>query len=301
MSEFTAQLASQISQDVQSATDAVLLERFAEFRDGGAFEELVGRHGRMVLAVCRRILGDAHDAEDAFQSTFLVLARKASEIRDPELLGNWLYGVSYRVARKARVARPGSRALPPLESERPQPDVEVAAQELQSVVDEELHGLPLRERTLLTLAYLQGLTHREIASRFEWPTGSVSRRLEKARDVLRIRLQRRGILLTSALLLTLLSELEVGAAVPSSVVASTAKEAVEAGSEAAPVARHPVATDGSALGSRVVWAAVVLTVLLLGSAGVVAIEAGSVSGTAATDQRDKAAAPDDSDDHSCSG
>jgi DNA-directed RNA polymerase specialized sigma24 family protein len=88
---------------VEEQTDRQLLKRFAVQRDAAAFAALVRRHGPMVLAVCRRVLHDAHEADDAFQATFLILVRKAGIIARPELLGNWLYGVAYRVAMKARV------------------------------------------------------------------------------------------------------------------------------------------------------------------------------------------------------
>src|SRR5438105_15842120 len=93
-----------VAQDTAGSADSVLLERFLTGRDEAAFEALVRRHGPMVLGVCRRILPNPHDAEDAFQATFLVLVRKAASIAKRELLGNWLYGVAYHTARAARVA-----------------------------------------------------------------------------------------------------------------------------------------------------------------------------------------------------
>jgi RNA polymerase sigma factor (sigma-70 family) len=170
-------------------TDGELLQRFTQTRDGGAFEALVLRHGPMVLAVCRRVLGHTQDAEDAFQGTFLVLARRAAPIARPELLGNWLYGVAYRTACKARLATARrcqrERMLAALELSAPP---ETASPELRTLLHEELEQLPARYRAPLVLCYLEGLTNQEAARRLGWPAGSISYRLARGRQMLHHRL-----------------------------------------------------------------------------------------------------------------
>jgi RNA polymerase sigma factor (sigma-70 family) len=176
-------------------TDSQLLERFAGQQDEAAFAALVRRHGPMVLAVCRRILRDAHDADDAFQATFLVLVRKASVIARPELLGNWLYGVAHRVAVKARAkaARRSEheRRAPALASA--DPTAEVTKHELRAVLDAELRQLPEKYRAPLVLCYLEGKTNAQAARLLGWPTGSISGRLARARELLRERLLSRDL------------------------------------------------------------------------------------------------------------
>ena len=172
---------------------AELLHRFADHRDEGAFAALVDRHGPMVLATCRRILPDHADADDAFQATFLVLARKASSLSDPDRLAPWLHGVARRVAVRARTRSArrsevegegrGDHALVPHEAE---------ARELRAVLDEELARLPAKYRDPLVLCYLEGLTHDEAANQLDWPVGTVRSRLAGGRDRLRGRLTRRG-------------------------------------------------------------------------------------------------------------
>src|SRR5262245_46039862 len=140
--------------------DAQLLARFIAQRDEEAFAGLVERHGPMVFGVCRRVLGDTPDAEDAFQAAFLVLARRARSVSRPELLGNWLYGVAYRTALKARADAARRRAR---ERQVPAVDVaesadEAARRDLRRVLDEELHRLPDRYRAPLVLCYLEGHT-----------------------------------------------------------------------------------------------------------------------------------------------
>jgi RNA polymerase sigma factor (sigma-70 family) len=169
--------------------DRDLLERFTRRQDQAAFAALVARHGPMVLAVCRRVLGHVQEAEDAFQATFLVLVRKAADITQPELLANWLYGVAARTARKARtgVARR-------LHHERQaavatlQPSPDPGWSDLVAQLDEELERLPFKYRAPLVLCYLEGLTNEEAARRLGWPTGSISYRLNRGRDLLRQRL-----------------------------------------------------------------------------------------------------------------
>jgi RNA polymerase sigma factor (sigma-70 family) len=182
--------------------DARLLERFALRRDEGAFEVLLHRHGPLVLGVCRQVLRDAHDAEDAFQATFLVLARRAGNINRPEQLGNWLYGVALRIADRARKYAARRRAV-----ERDGPDLTAVAArgcavepDLAPVLHEEVRRLPDKYRGPVVLCYLEGLTNEEAADRLGWPLGTVKTRLDKARGLLRARLCRRGVALTAALL-----------------------------------------------------------------------------------------------------
>jgi RNA polymerase sigma factor (sigma-70 family) len=178
---------------LNEATDRHLLLRFVRDRDEAAFAVLVKRYGPMVLGVCRRILTQVEEAEDAFQATFLVLLRKASSIGRPELLGNWLYGVAYRIARKARAQRARraqlERPTPPMTTSDPQLDA--AWRELHAALDEELQRLPVKYRAPLILCYLEGLSNKEAARRLGWPTGSISYRLARGRELLRGRLQRR--------------------------------------------------------------------------------------------------------------
>lgn len=171
------------------APDRELLDRFARGGDQQAFETLVRRHGPRVLGVCRRVLGDPHAADDAFQSTFLVLARKGGRLTNPDALGGWLYGVAARVAIKAKRGRPL-----PLPADGPatgEPDP--ARVELVRILDEELGRLADRDRNLLVLVYLDGKTHDEAARAVGCPVGSVAWRLERARAALRQRLVRRGV------------------------------------------------------------------------------------------------------------
>src|SRR5260370_24813714 len=173
-------------------TDRDLLHRFHRLRDQSAFEALLRRHGPMVLAVCRRVLTNGHDAEDAFQATFLVLVRRAGSIRDPELLANFLYGVAYRVARKARTRLVRQSQCERRATSMPAEDEysDLALRELRDVLDQELQALPQKYQAPLVLCYLQGLSNEEAARRLGWPTGSISYRLAKGRERLRKRLVR---------------------------------------------------------------------------------------------------------------
>jgi RNA polymerase sigma factor (sigma-70 family) len=180
--------------------DGELLRRFAAGREEAAFAGLVRRHGAMVFGVCRRLLHDLHDAEDAFQATFLLLARRAASVRQPESVASWLYGVAYRVARKARAAaarRPEVGANPAEPPSPADPVAEAAWHELRPVIDEELNRLPEKYRAPLVLCYLEGRTNEEAARLLGWTRGTVSGRLARARDLLRPRLARRGLALAA--------------------------------------------------------------------------------------------------------
>jgi RNA polymerase sigma factor (sigma-70 family) len=196
-------------------TDRSLLQRFTTAGDEGAFVALVARHGPMVLRVCRHVLGNAHDAEDAFQATFLVLARKAAGLRGHESVASWLYEVASRVAHKARTAAHRrrlheARAGGPLEPAAPVG--EITLREAQAVLTEELGRLPERFRTPLVLCYLEGLTQDQGAQQAGWAIRTFKRRLWQGKDLLQRRLQRRGVTLAAVLSASLLSDSELTSA-----------------------------------------------------------------------------------------
>jgi RNA polymerase sigma factor (sigma-70 family) len=219
----------------EDASDAILLDRFVEQWDQAAFRDLVGRHGPMVLGVCRRILRDAHAAEDAFQATFLLLVRKAGSLRKRGSVGPWLYGVAQRVALEARGAA----------SRRPVPgplDLEVRGvvdhdglerDELHAALHEELGRLPEKYRAPLVICYVEGLPHEAVARRLGWPLGTVRSRIARGRNLLVARLTRRG-LAPAAVLLALSLLPKTGAAVRPRLVEATVRAAtrVAAGEEA---------------------------------------------------------------------
>jgi RNA polymerase sigma factor (sigma-70 family) len=209
-------------------SDAALLGRFAGGRDEGAFAVLVQRHGRLVWEVCRHILRDDHDAEDAFQVTFLVLARKAGSIRKQQSVASWLHGVAYRVAQKARVAAARRRthetraaSIPPA-----QPSCEMAWRELQAILDDELNRLPDKYKTPFVLCCLEGKSKKEAADDLGWKEGTVSSRLAEARKRLQQRLTRRGVTLSALLCGTALAQNTATAAIPPLLAASTVKAAL---------------------------------------------------------------------------
>lgn len=177
-------------------SDGQLLASFVADGDPDAFALLVRRHEPMVLGVCRRITDHAHDAEDASQAVFLVLARRAATVNPPEAVGNWLYGVAVRTACEARAiaARRRTRETPthPL-PERGRPDPEPLAGDTRAALDEELARLPDKYRTLIVLCDLEGEAQAPLAHRFGLPLGTVYRRLATARALLRDRLRKRGL------------------------------------------------------------------------------------------------------------
>jgi RNA polymerase sigma factor (sigma-70 family) len=204
-------------------TDDFLLRSFVAHRDEAAFEALVRRHGPMVLAVCRRILKDLHDADDAFQATFLVLVRRADGIEKKQSLGSWLHGVALRTALKARAGlanrRKHERRVAPVAVV--EEGSEVAWRELREVLDEEIQRLPEPYRTLVVLCYLEGQSYAEAAGRLGCCRGTVSSRLTKARTLLRQRLLGRGLTLSVSMLGTMLAERAAAAGVPLPLVLST--------------------------------------------------------------------------------
>jgi RNA polymerase sigma factor (sigma-70 family) len=209
-------------------TDPQLLQQFVSRHDDEAFAALLRRHGPMVLGVCRRLLHEAHDVEDAFQATFLVLVRKAGALDHPELVGNWLYGVAYRTASEAR-ARAASRrrherevsTMPPAD-----PVAEATRRELCRVLDEELNQLPEKYRAPLVLCYLEGQTHQAAARALGVAPGSMSWRLARARELLRQRLVRRGVALSAGALALALAEEAPAALVPAALFGATLRAGI---------------------------------------------------------------------------
>src|SRR5271170_4507596 len=176
-------------------SDGQLLERFLARRDENAFDALVRRHGPMVLGVCRRVLRNSHDAEDAFQATFLVLVRKAASIALRDLLANWLYGVAHQTALKARATAARRKQRERQVAEMPETAVakENLWQDLQPLLDEALSRLPDKYRRVIVLCDLEGKTRKEAAQQLVCPEGTVAGRLARARAMLARRLAQRGV------------------------------------------------------------------------------------------------------------
>jgi RNA polymerase sigma factor (sigma-70 family) len=251
------------------AADRELLERWAAVRDGDAFAALVGRHGPMVFGVCRRVLRNAHDAEDAFQATFLVLARRAGSVSRPELLGNWLYGVAYRTALKARAGsrRRRSREVPMLD-DAPAPARDADGEELGGVLDEEVGRLPGRYRAAFVLCYLEGRTNEEAARLLGCPKGTVLSRLAWARDRLRYRLTRRGLTLAAGLPAAFISAGGAEAAVPAALARVTVQTVLGQATASAEVAALAKGVVQSMLVSKYKFvSALVLAVGIVAGAG----------------------------------
>ena len=231
-----------------SLSDRELLELFLLSRDESAFEALVRRHGPMVLGVCRRVLVNQHDAEDAFQATFLVLVRKASSIVKRDTVGNWLYGVAYRTAQKARLTT-ARRRVKEMQMAKPEAlEEDDIWRELRPLLDQELNGLPAKYREPVVLCDLEGNSRKDAAQRLGCPEGTLSGRLSRARMLLAKRLARRGLILSGGVLAMALSRSAATACLPAPLVSSTVQTAtlLAAGYAVAGAASAPVAalTEG---------------------------------------------------------
>jgi RNA polymerase sigma factor (sigma-70 family) len=257
-------------------SDGQLLHRYAAERNEEAFAALVRRHGGMVLGVCRRILGNEADAEDAFQATFLVLVRKAASIRTRGLVGNWLYGVACNTALKAKAMnrkrrlRETKAAMEPRAAAR-----DDAWRETQAVLDAELSALPERYRAALVLCDLEGTSIKAAAARLGWPQGTVASRLRRGRALLARRLTGRGVTLSAGLALGVGQGVTLAAA-PTGLVNATVKAAAllatgKTASSGLLSARVAILTEGvikAMFMSKLKTAlAVTLTLVLVGMGG----------------------------------
>jgi RNA polymerase sigma factor (sigma-70 family) len=207
-------------------SDATLLDDFLLRSDELAFEALVRRHGPLVLGVCRRLLGNSHDAEDVFQAVFLILLQKAHSIRSRSALGAWLYGVAYRTSLKARAGRKIRNDRETPVASVPERGVAMSAptDDLTQLLDEELNALPEKYRVPVILCELQGKSRREAARTLTLAEGTLSSRLATARKLMRARLARRGVVLSAAALSAAFVSM-TSAAVPVPLALATVKAA----------------------------------------------------------------------------
>jgi RNA polymerase sigma factor (sigma-70 family) len=278
-------LIEHICRAVPPLGDAELLERFVERRDETALAALVKRHGPMVWGVCRRVLGH-HDAEDAFQATFIVLVRKAASVKPREMVANWLYGVARQAALQAlTAARRRSKEVQVAQM----PDTEAPQDrwaDMRPILDEELSRLPDHYRAVVVLCDLEGRSRKEVARQLGCPEGTVASRLARAREMLAKRLTQRGVALSGGALAAVLSQKIASAGVPVSVVSSTIKAAslCAAGQAAIPVKVAAVAEGvlKTMLVSKLKAAVAVVLVL-----GFLAIGATALTSRTASAQDDK--------------
>jgi RNA polymerase sigma factor (sigma-70 family) len=280
--------------DAPGLSDGQLLERFLAERDEAAFAALVRRHGPLVFGVCRRVLGNVHDAEDAFQAAFLVLARKAKAVLKRAAVGSWLYTVAYRTALEARAANARRRQVEKQVSAMPHPEVAPPEpQDWRPLLDQELSRLPEKYRAPVVLCDLGGVSRRDAARQLSLSEGTLSSRLATARRMLAKRLARHGLALSGGALAAALSQGAASAHVPMPLVWSTAKAAalVAAGQLAAVATPAALLTKGvlkTMFLAKLKAAAVMVAVLAaLGVSGFVCYTSGG-SGTALAAPPEKA-------------
>ena len=207
-------------------TDGQLLAQFIGQHDEEAFEALVKRHGPMVLGVCRRVLNNRHDVEDAFQATFLILVHKAASLKTSELVGNWLYGVAYRTALAAKTANARRRSKEMQVVTMPEPAMTPSDDwsEVRPLLDEELSQLDDVYREAIVLCDLEGKTRKQAARQLGIPESTLSGRLTTARRQLAKRLARRSVAFLGGAVATLLSQ-SAAPAGPGPLMVSTVKAA----------------------------------------------------------------------------
>jgi RNA polymerase sigma factor (sigma-70 family) len=270
-----------IGADGGSLSDGQLLQLFLDQQDQTAFSVLVRRHGPMVLGVCRRVLQQAQDAEDAFQATFLVLVRKAASIVPRDMVGNWLYGVAYRTALKLKGAnatrRTKEREAPVMSASEPTGDA--MWQDLQPLLDQELHRLPDKYRVPVVLCDLEGKSRKDAARLLGWPEGTLSWRLASARSMLAKRLARHGLVLSAGSLALVLAQQAVACVPPPLLVSTVQAAALPAAGQA--VAAGLISTQVAALTEGVLrtmmWIKLKITMAVLVGLTVVGTSVGVVS------------------------
>jgi RNA polymerase sigma factor (sigma-70 family) len=240
-------------------TDGQLLERFVASREPAALEALVRRHAPMVWGVCRRVLGNHHDAEDAFQAAFLVLVRKGASVYPRARIGNWLYGVAHQTALKARANSAQRKAREKSVTEMPEPAAKDPDcwNDLQPELDQEVSRLPEKYRAVIVLCELEGRTLREASAQLGCPEGTVASRLSRARTLLAKRLVRRGSGAPATAVAAALSQNAASASVPSALLSFTIKVAVS-------VAAGQTAATGAVSGTVAALTNGVIRGILLG-------------------------------------
>jgi RNA polymerase sigma factor (sigma-70 family) len=274
-------------------TDGQLLNGYISRREEAALAALVRRHGPMVWGVCRRVLRNDHDAEDAFQATFLVLVRKAASIASPDLLANWLYGVAHQTALKARAMTGKRGARERQVTEMPEPAVTEQDRwdDLQPLLDQELSRLPDRYRVAIILCDLEGKTRKEAARQLGVPEGTLAARVARGRVMLAKRLTRHGVTLSGGALAVVLAETVACAGVLTSVVSSTIKAAslFAAGKAAGVISVKVAALTEGVLRAMFTSKLKSVTAALLATVAMVGFGAGLIGyGTAAGPQPDRA-------------
>jgi RNA polymerase sigma factor (sigma-70 family) len=261
--------------DVRQQSDHELLERFVTRGDAGAFSALVERHGPIVFSVCRSVLRHQQDSEDAFQATFLVLARKAASIRNRAALGSWLHGVALRLARKAQASnvnrRDAERRVPESRSQDAFDDL--TWREVRGLLHEEVERLPEKYRLPLLLCYWEGLSQEEAARRAGCPRETLRDRLRRAQELLRSRLVRRGLAPSAVLLSAAISR----GSVPATLTHATTQAALLFSAGKATVsARAVLLAEGvtQAMGLTKLKATALVVVLSFATAGFAAHKLG---------------------------
>lgn len=273
------QLRTANEQDGARSTDGELLTRFLSQRDNDALASLVERHASMVWGVCHRVLRNPHDAEDAFQSTFLVLVRKAGTVAPREMVANWLYGVAHQTAVRLRAtaAKRGLREMQP--KEMPEPAAaEIRVSDLLTLLDQELSRLPEHHRALIVLCDLEGLTRKEAARQLGCPEGTVASRLARARDMLAQRMARQGLAVTGGTLTAVVAQSTSAAGVPNTVVASAIDVATRfAANPALEMISGPVAALTQRVLKTMLLKKIMTTTMVVLAIGVATITGGSLA------------------------
>jgi RNA polymerase sigma factor (sigma-70 family) len=209
------------------STDGQLLDSFIRHKDKAVLAALVRRHGPMVWGVCSRMLRSHHDAEDAFQATFLLLVQKAATLPNREMVGNWLYGVARQTAVRMRAlaARRGVRERQVPVMPEPTSAEQSVWNGVQPILDEELARLPQKYRVVIVLCQLEGKTLKDVARQLAIPPGTAASRLATARAMLGKRLSRRGVVVPGVFLGSVVSSSAASAGMPVAVSSSTIKTA----------------------------------------------------------------------------